>query len=61
MTPLTEDMRRVIAEQKLAFVATVCPDESLIFHPRLEPLVAVGEREPRVASDLARLIMTALT
>ena len=25
-TPLTEDMRRVIAEQKLAFVATVCPD-----------------------------------
>jgi hypothetical protein len=27
--PFTEDMKRMVAEQKLAFVATVCPDGTL--------------------------------
>jgi len=26
MTTLTPDMKRIVAEQKLGFVATVCPD-----------------------------------
>ena len=37
-TPLTEDMRHVIAEQKLAFVATVCPDGT----PNLSPKGTIG-------------------
>ena len=31
--PFTDDMKRIVAEQKLAFVATVCPDGT----PNLSP------------------------
>jgi general stress protein 26 len=58
-TPLTEDMRRVVNEQKLAFVATVCPDGS----PNLSPkgtivvwddthLVFADIRSPATVSNL---------
>lgn len=32
--PLTEDMKRIVAEQKLAFVATVCPDGTANLSPK---------------------------
>ena len=48
--PLTEDMRRVIDEQKLAFVATVCPDET----PNLSPkgTIAVWDETHLVFADI---------
>jgi len=48
--PLTEDMRRVIAEQKLAFVATVCPDGT----PNLSPkgTIAVWDETHLVFVDI---------
>ncbi|MGA2591101.1 MAG: pyridoxamine 5'-phosphate oxidase family protein [Bryobacteraceae bacterium] len=49
-TPLTEDMRRVIAEQKLAFVATVCADGT----PNLSPkgTIAVWDESHLVFADI---------
>jgi uncharacterized protein len=49
-TPLTEDMRRVIAEQKLAFVATVCSDGT----PNLSPkgTIAVWDESHLVFADI---------
>ena len=57
--PLTEDMKRIVAEQKLAFVATVCPDGT----PNLSPkgtiavwddthLVFADIRSPRTVANL---------
>jgi predicted pyridoxine 5'-phosphate oxidase superfamily flavin-nucleotide-binding protein len=47
---LTEDMKRVISEQRLAFVATVCPDGT----PNLSPkgTIAVWDDEHLVFADL---------
>lgn len=47
---LTEDMRRVITEQRLGFVATVCPDGT----PNLSPkgTVAVWDDRHLVFADL---------
>jgi uncharacterized protein len=58
---LTEDMRRVIEEQRLGFVATVCPDGT----PNLSPkgttavwgddrLVFADIRSPRTVENLRR-------
>ncbi|WP_157467826.1 pyridoxamine 5'-phosphate oxidase family protein [Edaphobacter aggregans] len=44
---LTADMKRVVAEQRLAFVATVCPDGT----PNLSPkgtIASLGRRSPRL-------------
>jgi uncharacterized protein len=48
---LTEDMKRVVAEQRLGFVATVCPDGT----PNLSPkgTTAVWDDEHLVFVDLA--------
>lgn len=48
--PLTEDMKRVVAEQKLAFVATVCPDGT----PNLSPkgTIAVWDDTHLVFADI---------
>lgn len=48
--PLTDDMRRVVAEQRLGFVATVCPDGT----PNLSPkgTVAVWDDQHLVFADL---------
>src|SRR5438105_5313193 len=49
-TPLTEDMKRVIAGQKLAFVATVCSDGT----PNLSPkgTIAVWDETHLVFADI---------
>jgi general stress protein 26 len=49
-TPLTKDMQRVIAEQKLAFVATVCSDGT----PNLSPkgTIAVWDETHLVFADI---------
>jgi predicted pyridoxine 5'-phosphate oxidase superfamily flavin-nucleotide-binding protein len=49
-TLLTQDMRRVIAEQKLAFVATVCSDGT----PNLSPkgTIAVWDETHLVFADI---------
>lgn len=49
-TPLTEDMRRVIGEQKLGFVATVCSDGT----PNLSPkgTIAVWDETHLVFVDI---------
>ena len=51
MPVLTEDMRRVIAEQRLGFFATVCPDGT----PNLSPkgTIAVWDDDHLVFLDLA--------
>jgi hypothetical protein len=51
MAILTEDMKRVIREQSLGFVATVCPDGS----PNLSPkgTTAVWDDDHLVFADLA--------
>lgn len=59
MTTLTEDMKRVIREQRLGFVATVCPDGT----PNLSPkgttrvwdddhIVFADIRSPRTIANL---------
>ena len=47
---LTNDMKRVVAEQRLAFVATVCPDGT----PNLSPkgTIAVFDDEHLVFADI---------
>ena len=47
---LTEDMKRVVREQKLGFIATVCPDGS----PNLSPkgTTAVWDDDHLVFADL---------
>jgi len=47
---LTDDMKRVIAEQRLGFVATVCPDGT----PNLSPkgTTAVWDDEHLVFADI---------
>lgn len=58
---LTDDMKRVVRQQRLAFVATVCPDNT----PNLSPkgsvavwdddhLVFANIRSPRTISNLGR-------
>jgi predicted pyridoxine 5'-phosphate oxidase superfamily flavin-nucleotide-binding protein len=49
-TRLTADMKRVVTEQRLAFVATVCPDGT----PNLSPkgTIAVWDDEHLVFADL---------
>ena len=51
MTVLTEDMKRVVRDQGLAFVATVCPDGT----PNLSPkgLMFVWDDEHLIFADLA--------
>ena len=51
MTILTDDMRRVVREQSLGFVATVCPDGS----PNLSPkgTMAVWDDDSLIFADLA--------
>ena len=51
MTILTDDMKRVIKEQSLGFVATVCPDGS----PNLSPkgTMAVWDDDSLIFADLA--------
>jgi uncharacterized protein len=51
MTILTDDMKRVIKEQSLGFVATVCPDGS----PNLSPkgTMAVWDDGSLIFADLA--------
>ena len=56
---LTPDMKRIIAEQKLAFVATVCPDGTANVSPKGtiavwddSHLVFVDIRSPRTVSNL---------
>ena len=50
---LTEDMKRLVSEQRLGFVATVCPDEKFTnYLPdslmlRIEPLEGIGLQEVR--------------
>src|SRR6266852_3635921 len=48
--PLTDDMRRAVDEQKLAFVATVCPDQT----PNLSPkgTIAVWDETHLVLADI---------
>lgn len=48
--PFTEDMKRIVAEQKLAFVATVCPDGT----PNLSPkgTIAVWDDTQLVFADI---------
>jgi uncharacterized protein len=48
--PFTEDMKRIVAEQKLAFVATVCPDGT----PNLSPkgTIAVWDDTHLVFADI---------
>lgn len=50
MTKLTEDMRRVLEEQKLGFIATVCPDGT----PNLSPkgTTAAWDDEHLVFADI---------
>jgi predicted pyridoxine 5'-phosphate oxidase superfamily flavin-nucleotide-binding protein len=61
MGVLTDDMKRVVRQQRLAFVATVCPDNT----PNLSPkgtiavwdddhLVFANIRSPRTVSNLRR-------
>jgi predicted pyridoxine 5'-phosphate oxidase superfamily flavin-nucleotide-binding protein len=47
---LTEDMKRVVVEQRLAFVATVCPDGT----PNLSPkgTIAVWDDDHLVFADI---------
>ena len=47
---LTSDMKRVVSEQRLAFVATVCPDST----PNLSPkgTIAVWDDEHLVFADI---------
>ena len=47
---LTADMKRVVAEQRLAFVATVCPDGT----PNLSPkgTISVWDDEHLVFADI---------
>src|ERR1700687_2188866 len=47
---LTADMKRVVVEQRLAFVATVCPDET----PNLSPkgTIAVWDETHLVFADI---------
>jgi hypothetical protein len=49
-TKLTADMKRVVTEQRLAFVATVCPDGT----PNLSPkgTIAVWDDEHLVFADI---------
>jgi len=51
MAVLTEDMKRVVRDQGLAFVATVCPDGT----PNLSPkgLMSVWDDEHLIFADLA--------
>lgn len=51
MGALTDDMRRVVEEQRLGFVATVCPDGS----PNLSPkgTLAVWDDDHLVFADVA--------
>lgn len=58
---LTEDMRRVVQEQKLGFVATVCPDGTPNLSPKAtfrvwddDRLVFAEIRSPVTASNLRR-------
>jgi predicted pyridoxine 5'-phosphate oxidase superfamily flavin-nucleotide-binding protein len=48
--PFTEDMKRIVAEQRLAFVATVCPDGT----PNLSPkgTIAVWDATHLVFADI---------
>jgi predicted pyridoxine 5'-phosphate oxidase superfamily flavin-nucleotide-binding protein len=48
--PFTDDMKRIVAEQKLAFVATVCPDGT----PNLSPkgTIAVWDDTHLVFADI---------
>ena len=59
MAPLSEDMKRVVREQRLGYVATVCPDGT----PNLSPkgttrvwdddhLVFADIRSPRTIANL---------
>ncbi len=50
MVVLTEDMKRVVREQRLGFAATVCPDGT----PNLSPkgTTAVWDDEHLVFADL---------
>jgi predicted pyridoxine 5'-phosphate oxidase superfamily flavin-nucleotide-binding protein len=51
MTVLTDDMKRVVREQSLAFVATVCPDGS----PNVSPkgTISVWDDEHLIFADIA--------
>jgi len=48
--PFTDDMKRIVAQQKLAFVATVCPDGT----PNLSPkgTIAVWDDTHLVLADI---------
>ena len=48
--PFTDDMKRIVAQQKLAFVATVCPDGT----PNLSPkgTIAVWDDSHLVFADI---------
>jgi uncharacterized protein len=50
MVVLTEDMKRVVREQRLGFAATVCPDGT----PKLSPkgTTAVWDDEHLVFADI---------
>lgn len=59
MDILTEDMRQVIEEQRLAYVATVCPDGTPNVSPkgtlavwRGDTLIFADIRSPRTAANL---------
>jgi predicted pyridoxine 5'-phosphate oxidase superfamily flavin-nucleotide-binding protein len=61
MTALTDDMKRVVREQKLGFVATVCPDGTPNVSPKGtitvwddDHLVFLDLRSPRTIENLAR-------
>jgi uncharacterized protein len=56
---LTEDMRRVVREQRLGFVATVCPDGTPNLSPKGttvvwddEHLIFADLRSPRTVANL---------
>jgi predicted pyridoxine 5'-phosphate oxidase superfamily flavin-nucleotide-binding protein len=59
MAPLTEDMKRVIREQRLGYVATVCPDGTPNVSPKGtttvwddDHLVFADIRSPRTIANL---------
>jgi predicted pyridoxine 5'-phosphate oxidase superfamily flavin-nucleotide-binding protein len=61
MTALTDDMKRVVREQKLGFVATVCPDGTPNVSPKGtvtvwddDHLVFLDLRSPRTIENLTR-------
>ncbi len=61
---LTEDMKRLVTEQRLGFVATVCPDGTPNLSPKgtteinvVDPMVRKGYRFKGVASVLTEGVL----